>query len=113
MKWAYAILGIVLLFSAGCLSGSQSTVHAASGDSEGNPGFETIVVEGANQKVNVSSNKSLILVVSGSYNTVHVDEETELSEVIMSGSGNLVYISSAHRPKMKRSGIQNLILRYN
>ena|GEM_PF-4305040 len=113
MKWVYAILGIVLLFSAGCVSGSQSTVHAATADSEGTSEFETVVVEGVNQHVNVSSNKSLILVVSGSYNTVYVDGETEISEVIMSGSGNLVYLSSTHSPKMKRSGIQNLILRYN
>ena len=113
MRWIYAILGIVLLFSAGCISSSQSTVHATTTDSGGTSEFETIVVEGINQHVNVSSNKSLILVVSGSYNTVYVNEETELSEVIMSGSGNLVYLSTTHSPKMKRSGIQNLILRYN
>ncbi len=113
MRWVFAILGIVLLFSAGCISGSQSTVHATSADAEGSSEYETVVVEGVNQQVNVSSNKSLILVVSGSYNTVYVDEETELSEVIMSGSGNLVYMSSNHHPKMMRSGIQNLILRYN
>ena len=113
MRWEYAILGIVLLFSAGCISGSQSTVHATSADSESNSEFETISVEGANQQVNLSSNKSLILIVSGSYNTVYVNKETELSEVIMSGTGNLVYISSNHSPKMKRSGIQNLIVRYN
>ncbi len=112
MRWEFAILGIVLLFSAGCISGNQNTVHATSADSGGSSEFETIVVEGANQHVNVSSNKSLILVVSGSYNTVYVDDETELSEVIMSGSGNLVYLASSHSPKMKRSGIQNLILRY-
>ena len=113
MRWEYAILGIVLLFSAGCISGSQSTVHASAAGSGGSSEYETVVIEGANQHVNVSSNKSLILVVSGSYNTVYVDEETELSEVIMSGTGNLVYLSSTHSPKMMRSGIQNLILRYN
>ena len=113
MRWGFAFLGIALLLFAGCLSSSQSTLHAAPSDSEASSEFETIVVEGTNQHVNVSSEQNLILIVSGTYNTVHVDEDTEVSEVIMSGTGNLVYLSTSHSPKLRRSGIQNLILRYS
>ena len=113
MKLEHILLILLLFFNAGCISGSQNTVHATASSSSSAPNFETILVEGANQNINVSSNKTLILIVSGSYNTVRVDEKTELAEIIMSGSGNLIYLSSSHSPKMKRSGIQNLILRYN
>ncbi|MBD3398275.1 hypothetical protein GF412_03670 [Candidatus Micrarchaeota archaeon] len=114
MRWVLAILGIVLLFAAGCTTERDvGNVHALVPGSEDNPNYETVVFGGVEQQYNVSSNKSVILVVSGSYNVVYVDENTELSEVVMSGNGNLVYISSKHHPKMMRSGMQNLILRYN
>lgn len=114
MRWVFAIFGIALLFAAGCtMESSSGNVHALVPGSEDNPNYETIVLGGIEQQYNVSSNKSVMLVVSGSYNVVYVDEDTELSEVVMSGNGNLVYISSKHHPKMMRSGIQNLILRYN
>jgi len=113
MRYVFAILGIALLLFAGCITSSQSAVHAASSEEGADSEFETIVVSGANQHVNVSSEKNLILVVSGTYNTVYVDEDTEVSEVVMSGSGNLVYLATSHSPKLRRSGIQNLVLRYN
>ncbi|MFP3950089.1 MAG: hypothetical protein ACLFUZ_03295 [Candidatus Micrarchaeia archaeon] len=114
MRWVLAILGIVLLFAAGCSSQNDATtVHALTVGTEDHPNYETIMVGGVEQEYNVSSNKSLVLVVSGSYNVVYVDEDTELSEVVMSGNGNLVYISSNHHPRMMRSGLKNLILRYN
>lgn len=114
MDWEVCALGVVLLLFAGCSSQSDAaTVHALTVGAEDNPEYETIMVGGVEQEYNVSSNKSLVLVVSGSYNIVYVDEETELSEVVMSGNGNLVYISSSHHPRMMRSGLKNLILRYN
>ena len=112
MWWAWAILGMLVLVFSGCVS-DGGNVHAAHPMAEGNPQYETISVGGYGQQYNLSSNRSLILVVSGTNNYVHVGKDTHLSQIVLSGTGNMVHISSAHRPRMLRSGIQNIILRYN
>lgn len=106
-KFLFAITGVLIALMAGCL------VHAAIAEAEDNPEYETIVVAGMEREVAVESEKMLVLVVSGSYNKVWVEEDTQLKEVVLSGTGNLVYISSSHHPKMTRGGMRNLILRYN
>lgn len=112
MRWAWAILGMLVLVFSGCVM-DGGNLHASLPMAEDNPQYETRSIGGFGKQYNVSSEKNLILVVSGTDNDVWVDKDTKLSQVILSGSGNLVHISGTHRPKMMRSGLQNLIVRYD
>lgn len=102
---------LVLVFS-GCVT-DGGNVHASLPLAEDNPQYETISVGGIGKHYNVSSDKILVLIVSGTDNVVWVDKETNLSQIVLSGTGNLVQISGTHRPRMMRSGLQNLIVRYD
>lgn len=68
-----------------------------------------INVSGSGTEVTIKKDAAVNLSISGSGNRIHVDRNTFVRYILLSGSGNGLYLSDEHRPIIQTTGSGNTI----
>ena len=76
-----------------------------------NDDIETINISGIGVNQTIDQKGPIKLVVSGSDHSVTISKDTEVKEIIMSGTDNTVYLPSNKNPKTTISGTNCVIVR--
>ncbi len=101
------IIVLIFLFSNLVMDG---TVYAAS--EQGKMQKETIVIDGVGKEQTVASEKDLVLIVTGANNRITVENGTNIAQISIGGTGNVVFIPFGQKPKIIRGGSGNGVFRY-
>jgi len=111
---------VFLIFLAGCTTnfyfpGNQKGV-TDNYQNDLNAGsdqiIETIPISGIGDYVEVSSQNTVILVVSGIENNVKVVKGTNIQKIVLFGINNNIALPSGATPEIQKSGVDNVILYY-
>lgn len=73
---------------------------------------EEISIFWVREDITISSDKPVILHVSGMGNFVTVPHDVTIIEIDMSGFDNTVYIPQSANPEVRISGVKNEVVRY-
>ncbi len=73
---------------------------------------ETIIVDGVGKESNISCDKNLVLIVTGANNRVKVENDTNITQISLGGTGNVVLIPFGQKPKIITGGANNGVFRY-
>lgn len=102
-----AIVVLILLFSNFVTDGS---FYAQGSQDKFNK--QTIVIEGVGREMNISSEKGLVLIVTGANNRITVSSGTNITQISLGGTGNIVFIPFGQKPKIITGGANNGVFRY-
>ena len=109
MEARYFFAGIVVLIFLFSNLAMNGTVYA---ETQGQAQKETIVIESIEKDYSFSSEKSIVLFVSGANNRITIEKGTNISEITIGGTGNLVLIPFGQKPRIIRGGTSNAVFRY-
>jgi len=73
---------------------------------------ETITISGVDKNQEISNNVPIKLVISGVRNTITIKENTQVNEIIVSGTDITIYLPEGNNPKITDSGIRTKISYY-
>jgi hypothetical protein len=110
MDAKYLLAGIVVLIFLFSNLAMNGTVYAKTG--QGQFQKETLVIDTVEKNYSLSSEKSLVLIVSGANNRITVENGTNVSEIALGGIGNLVLIPFGQKPRIIQGGSGNGVFRY-
>lgn len=110
MEARYFFAGLVILIFLFSNLVADGTIYAESEQDKINK--ETIVIDGIGNEQNISSQKSLVLIVTGANNRITVDKGTNVSQISFGGTGNIVLIPFGQKPKIIQGGSSNGVFRY-
>jgi len=69
-------------------------------------------ISGIDKYVEISNNEPIKLTISGINNTIKILQNTSVTEIIISGCDNIIYIPANCNPTIKDSGIDTQIIYY-
>jgi hypothetical protein len=101
------IVVLIFLFSNLVVDG---TVYAAA--EQGKFQKETILIDGVGKEQTVGSEKNLVLIVTGANNRITVENGTNVTQISIGGTGNLIFIPFGQKPKVIQGGANNGVLHY-
>lgn len=110
MEAKYFFAGIIILiflFSNMVLEGS---IYSA--EQQEKLRTETMVIDGVGKNYSVGSEQNLVLIVTGANNRVTVEKGTNITQISLGGTGNVVLIPLGQKPKIITGGAQNAVFRY-
>ena len=100
-----AILLVVIVAFSGCIEHIEDV-------EEETPNVEVIVISSVGEVTEINNDKPIKLVLSGVGNTVTISYNTIVTDIVLSGVDNIVYIPRSSTPKIIDSGVDNKIIRY-
>ena len=69
-------------------------------------------ISGIDKYIEISNNEPIKLTISGINNTIKILQNTSVTEIIISGCDNIIYIPANCNPTIKDSGIDTQIIYY-
>jgi len=69
-------------------------------------------ISGIDKYIEISNNEPIKLAISGINNTIKILQNTSVTEIIISGCDNIIYIPANCNPIIKDSGIDTQIIYY-
>lgn len=73
---------------------------------------KTITISGVDNSQEISNDVPIKLVISGVRNTITIKENTQVTEIIVSGTDIIIYLPEGNNPKITDNGIRTKISYY-